>query len=100
MATRPAQKPPNRPNGASVGGSSSSGMDVGLSAVAQMARDDTRWFVVGVVVLSVALFLGLPAGILLMVDQEKRLGAIERRVDRKIHRLEKLEKELQEQKDK
>jgi hypothetical protein len=56
--------------------------------------------VVGVVVLSVALFLGLPAGILLMVDQEKRLGAIERRVDRKIQRLEKLEKELQEQKDK
>ena len=73
---------------------------MGLSAVAQMARDDTRWFVIGVVVLSVALFLGLPAGILLMVDQEKRLGAIERRVDRKIQRLEKLEKELQEQKEK
>ena len=73
---------------------------MGLSAVAQMARDDTRWFVIGVVVLSVALFLGLPAGILLMVDQEKRLGAIEKRVDRKIQRLEKLEKELQEQKEK
>jgi len=65
-----------------------------------MARDDTRWFVVGVVVLSVTLFLGLPAGILLMVDQEKRLGAIERRLDRKIQKLEKLEKELQEQKEK
>jgi hypothetical protein len=65
-----------------------------------MARDDTRWFVVGVVILSVTLFLGLPAGILLMVDQEKRLGVIERRVDRKLQKLEKLEKELQEQKEK
>ena len=100
MATRAPQKPPNRPSANSGYSDSAGGMDVGLSAVAQMARDDTRWFVIGVVVLSVALFLGLPAGILLMVDQEKRLGAIERRVDRKIQRLEKLEKELQEQKEK
>jgi hypothetical protein len=56
--------------------------------------------VVGVVVLSCALFLILPVGVLIWYDNEKRLGAVERRIDRKMQRLEKLEKELQEQRDK
>jgi len=46
------------------------------------------------------LFLILPVGVLIWVDNQKRLGAVERRIDRKIQRLEKLEKELQEQKEK
>jgi len=100
MATRAPQKPPNRPGANSGYGDSAGGMDVGLSTVAQMARDDTRWFVVGITVLAVVIFLIVPIGVLIAIDNEKRLNAAERRIDRKIQRLEKLEKELQEQRDK
>ena len=100
MATRAPQKPPNRPSANSGYGDSAGGMDVGLSTVAQMARDDTRWFVVGITVLAMIIFLIVPIGVLIAIDNEKRLNAAERRIDRKIQRLEKLEKELQEQRDK
>jgi hypothetical protein len=70
-------------------------VDVGLSTVTRMAREDTQWFVVGVVVLSVVLFLVLPVGVLVAVDNEKRLGRAEARIDRKIQKLEELEKKLQ-----
>jgi hypothetical protein len=60
-----------------------------------MAREDTQWFVVGVIVLSVVLFLALPVGVLVAVDNEKRLGRAEARIDRKIQKLEELEKKLQ-----
>lgn len=70
-------------------------MDVGLSTVTRMAREDTQWFVVGVVALSVVLFLALPVGVLVAVDNEKRLGRAEARIDRKIQKLEELEKKLQ-----
>ena len=70
-------------------------MDVGLSTVTRMAREDTQWFVVGVVVLSVVLFLALPVSVLVAVDNEKRLGRAEARIDRKIQKLEELEKKLQ-----
>jgi hypothetical protein len=33
-----------------------------------MAREDTRWFVAGVVVLSLVLFLALPLSMLVVVD--------------------------------
>lgn len=36
-----------------------------------MAREDTRWFVVGVVVLSVVLFLALPVSMLVVIDYLK-----------------------------
>lgn len=70
-------------------------MDVGLSTVTRMAREDTQWFVVGVIVLSIVLFLVLPVGVLVAIDNEKRLGKAEARIERKIQHLEKLEKELQ-----
>ena len=70
-------------------------MDVGLSTVTRMAREDTQWFVVGVVALSVVLFLALPVGVLVAVDNEKRLGRAEARIERKIQKLEELEKKLQ-----
>lgn len=70
-------------------------MDVGLSTVTRMAREDTQWFVIGVVVLSAVLFLALPVGVLIAIDNEKRLGKAEARIDYKIKKLEKLEKELQ-----
>lgn len=36
-----------------------------------MAREDTKWFVVGVVVLSIVLFLALPLTMLVVVDDLK-----------------------------
>jgi hypothetical protein len=46
-------------------------MDVGVNAVARMAREDTRWFVVGVVTLSIVLFLALPVSMLVVIDYMK-----------------------------
>ena len=43
-------------------------MDVGLSTVTRMAREDTQWFVIGVVVLSFIVFLALPVTALIYVD--------------------------------
>jgi len=37
----------------------------------------------------------LPVGVLVAVDNEKRLGRAEARIDRKIQKLEELEKKLQ-----
>jgi hypothetical protein len=43
-------------------------VDVGLSTVTRMAREDTHWFVVGVVVLSFVIFLALPISALIYID--------------------------------
>jgi len=59
-----------------------------------MAREDTRWFVAGVVVLSLVLFLALPMAVLIVVDNEKRLSRAETRIEQKLKRLEQLEKRL------
>lgn len=59
-----------------------------------MAREDTRWFVVGVVVLSLVLFLALPLAVLIVVDNEKRLSTAESRIERKLKKLDQLEKRL------
>jgi hypothetical protein len=65
-----------------------------------MAREDTRWFVVGVVMLSLVLFFILPMAVLVAVDNEKRLGRAEARIDRKLKRLETLEENLSTQRSK
>lgn len=65
-----------------------------------MAREDTRWFVVGVVFLSLVLFLVLPMGVLIAIDNEKRLGRAEDRIDRKIKKLERLEETFKERNEK
>lgn len=65
-----------------------------------MAREDTRWFVIGVVFLSLVLFLVLPIGVLIAVDNEKRLGRAERRIDQKIKKLERLEETFKERNEK
>jgi hypothetical protein len=61
-----------------------------------MAREDTRWFVAGVVVLSLVLFLALPLALLIVVDNEKRLSKAEIRIEQKLKKLEQLEKRLKE----
>jgi hypothetical protein len=59
-----------------------------------MAREDTRWFIVAVVILSLVLFLALPMSLLIYVDNEKRLSKAEVRIEQKLKKLEQLEKRL------
>jgi uncharacterized membrane protein (DUF106 family) len=66
-----------------------------MATVAQMARDDTKWFVVGVVVLSIVLFLALPITALMMIDEWK----MRQELKQEIRHIKKLEQELKEQKD-
>lgn len=54
----------------------------------------------GVVFLSLVLFLVLPIGVLIAVDNEKRLGRAERRIDQKIKKLERLEETFKERNEK
>jgi len=99
MATRASQASSNRQgvgNGGSVRGGS---VDVGHAAIVRMAREDTRWFVAAVVVLSLVLFLVLPLSMFIVTDNEKRLSRAESRIDRKLEKLERLEKAMREQND-
>jgi uncharacterized membrane protein (DUF106 family) len=57
-----------------------------------MARDDTRWFVVGVVVLSLVIMLALPITVLLIIDDLKMKSEIKY----EIKQMRKLKKELEE----
>lgn len=68
MATRPPQKPSYRPSSGNGNGAAGSSVDMGNAAIAEMARDDARWFITAVVVLSLVLFLALPLSVLLVVD--------------------------------
>ena len=61
-----------------------------------MAREDTQWFIVAVVILSLVLFLALPAALLIYVDSEKRMSKAEIRIEQKLKKLEQLEKRLKE----
>jgi len=57
-----------------------------------MAREDTRWFVAGVVVLSIVLFLALPISALVVIDYLK----LKSEMQYEIRQLRKLKKELKE----
>jgi len=94
MATRPTTQSPNRQSG--YGGSNypNGSMDVGLSAVTQMAREDTRWFVIAVIFLSVVLFLALPLSILVYTDSLKLQAQIRADAKASAKKLERLQREL------
>lgn len=66
-------------------------MDVGLSTVARLAREDTQWFVVGVVVLSLVLFLALPLSVLIVIDTMK----VRAEIRYEIKQLKKLKQEVE-----
>jgi hypothetical protein len=55
-----------------------------------MAREDTRWFVVGVVTLSIVLFLALPVSMLVVIDYMKLRSEIQH----EIRQVRKLKQEL------
>jgi uncharacterized membrane protein (DUF106 family) len=58
-----------------------------------MAREDTRWFIIAVVILSLVLFLALPMALLVLVDTER----MKAEVRQEIRQLKKLKQELKEQ---
>ena len=55
-----------------------------------MAREDTRWFVVGVVVLSAVLFFALPFSILVYIETAK----LRSEINYEIRQLSKLKQEV------
>jgi uncharacterized membrane protein (DUF106 family) len=61
-----------------------------------MAREDTRWFVVGVVVLSIVLFLALPISALVVIDYLK----LKSEIKHEIRQLRKFKQEMKEKHEK
>ena len=96
MATRPPTQSPNRQGNYGGGGNGGNSVDVGAVSVARMAREDTRWFIAGVVVLSLVLFFALPMAVLIYVDAAR----LQAEVRYEIKQLKKLEKRLKEQNEK
>ena len=68
-------------------------MDVGNAAIARMAREDTRWFVVAVVILSLVLFLALPLSLLVLVETVKMKSDVQYEV----RQMKKLRQDMKEQ---
>ena len=80
MATRLTQATPNRPGNSGGGSNRNDSVDVGSAAIARMAREDTRWFIVAVVVLSLVLFMALPLSMMIYVDTAKMQAEVRREV--------------------
>lgn len=93
MATRITEKSPYRPSNGNSGGGARNDVDLGAVTVARMAREDTRWFIVAIVILSLILFLALPLSLLVYVDTLKMKAEIRY----EIKELKKLKSELKEQ---
>lgn len=59
-----------------------------------MAREDTRWFVIAVIILSLVLFLALPLSVLIAVDTMK----MKAQVRAELREIKQLKRELKESK--
>lgn len=59
-----------------------------------MAREDTRWFVVGVVILALVIMLALPLTVLMVVDYMKMKSDVQY----ELRQIKKLERELRDAK--
>lgn len=73
---------------------SGNNMAVGHDAVARMAREDTRWFIIAVIVLSLVIFLALPLSVLIAVDTMK----MKAQVRAELREIRQLKHELKERK--
>ena len=103
MATRTPQKPPNRPSNNYGGNSSYSPVDVGNATVVRMAREDTRWFVIGVVALALVFLLALPLSLIILVDDMKLRAEIRAEIkqNKRLRAdLERIQQQLKEQEQK
>lgn len=92
MAARPPTQSPFGPGAYLSGGNTNNSMAVGNAAIARMAREDTRWFVVAVIVLSLVLFLALPLSVLIAVDTMK----MKAQVRAELREIKQLKRELKE----
>ncbi len=92
MATRTPTQSQNRQGNGGVLGRSGDPMDVGAVSVVRMAREDTRWFIAGVVILSVVLFFALPMSLLIYVDAAR----LQAEVRYEIKQMKKLKQEIKE----
>lgn len=59
-----------------------------------MARTDTAWFRVTVIILSLALWMGLPLAFLIWKNTEKRTAKMEAVIEQQNRKISKLEKKL------
>ena len=96
MATRTPTQSQGRSGNSNGNGSGSGSMDVGVHAVARMAREDTRWFVAGVVVMAIVLFLALPISALVVIDYLKMKSEMQY----EIRQLRKFKQEMKEKHEK
>jgi len=64
-----------------------------------MAREDTRWFIAGVVILSIVLFLALPMSILVVVDHLKMKAELRAEIKAEKQDLRRLKEELRARKE-
>ena len=94
MAARPPTQSPFGPGAYLSGGNTNNSMAVGNAAIARMAREDTRWFVVAVIVLSLVLFLALPLSVLIAVDTMK----MKAQVRAELREIKQLKREMKESK--
>lgn len=62
-----------------------------------MAREDTRWFILAVVVLSVVLFMALPFSMLILVDHMRMQAEIKAEVKSEMKKMRELRKRLEEE---
>ena len=96
MATRTPTQSSGRQSGGNGNGSANGSVDVGVHAVARMAREDTRWFVAGVVVMAIVLFLALPISALVVIDYLK----LKSEMQHEIRQLRKFKQEMKEKHEK
>lgn len=94
MAARPPTQSPFGQSTYLSGNTSNNTMAVGNAAIARMAREDTRWFVIAVIVLSLVLFLALPLSVLIAVDTMK----MKAQVRAELREIKQIKRELKESK--
>ena len=94
MATRPPSQSPFGQGSFYGGNNNGNNLAVGNAAIARMAREDTRWFVIAVIILSLVLFLALPLSVLIAVDTMK----MKAQVRAELREIKQLKRELKESK--
>lgn len=92
MAKTPPTQSPFGQSPYSRNNSGNSDMAMGNATIARMAREDTRWFVIAVVILSLVLFLALPLSVLIAIDTMK----MKAQVKAELRELKQIKRELKE----
>ena len=92
MATQITKGSQNRQGNYGSSSAAGSSVDLGNAAISRMAREDTRWFIAAVVVLSFVLFFALPMSLLIYVDAAR----LQAEVRYELKQMKKLKSELKE----